>query len=550
MKDKLTRGFTLVEMVISVGLLAILAVIIIVNINKNLKDQQASEYAEFIDKIKSAANVYMAANPNAEIFAKDTDGYNIISIDLLEEAGLINTETLVDPSTNLPLNDNSTDLSKKYIKIYDDEKSNEGKSDATLIQYPATGEISEYLREVKYEMNNFGIGKCETEDYVVGQEITICNPNDDNADFKGWFLDNDLTKEGPSAGTDYIPMEDIILYAKWFKNKSANITSMEIVSATSNYKDNEVNVSLEISDVYGGTLNVCISNQSDVSSCTSWEEIKPLDAQNNKYSYAKNIYLSTYNRDYTQGSGKSVTIYAFVKNTAYEEAYKGNRDTTSLLATKSATYQIYEFCTDETVTSYGTYGSCSKKCGTGTQTRTNKVKDSHYTSQACPDVTQTQNCNTQGCCTKTTSSVSEGSCSVTCGGGTKPITTTYYSSYDGSYCSQSTSYQSCNTNSCCSYTYCTPTGGYYLGQPTYYACGNCGCDGSPHFASELANIGISCSGSSSGGVTSCNSGYQVCSGSCCCEWYYHYEVQGCKGTWLSNFDSLGRRLCQGSSYCP
>lgn len=205
MKDKLKRGFTLIEMVISVGLLSILAVIIIVNINKNLKDQQAKEYAEFIDKIKSAANVYMAANPDAEIFAKDDDGYNIISIDRLVETGLISTDTLVDPSTNLPLNDDSTDLSKKYIKIYDDEKSNEEKSDATLIQYPATGEINKYLRAIKYEMNNFGIGKCETKDYLVGEVITICNPNDANADFKGWFLDNDLTKEGPLANSKYSP---------------------------------------------------------------------------------------------------------------------------------------------------------------------------------------------------------------------------------------------------------------------------------------------------------------------------------------------------------
>lgn len=565
MKDKLKRGFTLIEMVISVGLLSIFAIIIIVNINKNLKDQQAKEYAEFIDKIKSAANVYMAANPDAEIFAKDDDGYNIISIDRLVETGLISTDTLVDPSTNLPLSDDSTDLSKKYIKIYDDEKSNEEKSDATLIQYPATGEINKYLRAIKYEMNNFGIGKCETKDYLVGEVITICNPNDDNADFKGWFLDNDLTKEGPLVNSKYNPMEDIIFYAKWFKNKSANITSMKIESATSNYLDYKVKVSLEISDVYSGTLSVCINNQNNVSSCTSWEEISPLNGQNNNYSYVKEIDLKEmFDSSYETGSGKSATLYAFVKNSAYNDSEKEGRTDTSLITSESSTYQIYKYCSKTTVSQYGTFGSCTKKCGTGYKTRTNKVKDTYYSSVSCPDVPETQTCNTQSCCSSTTASYSDwGTCSASCGGGKQTRTVTYISYYDGRTCSTSTqsqdcntqdccssttvSYgswsscsascgggiqnrvltyksnydgrtcnitseeQSCNTGSCCYYSYCQPTGGYYNGRPTYYACGNCGCDSSPNFAEDLLRYkGLDCgSGGGGGGTGSCPSGYNI-----------------------------------------
>ncbi len=559
------KGFTLIEMIVSVALLGLLAIIIIVNLNKNLKDASEKEYVEFVEKIKSATNVYMAANKDAEILAKDENGYNIISLERLDETGLISLDELIDPETKLPLSDESTDQSKKYVKIYDDEKIDDEKSDATLIKYPADGDLDKYIRSINYEMNNFGIGTCTNESPAIGETIKVCSPSDDNATFKGWYLDRELVSAGPAKGSDYKAMEDTIFYAKWYKNKSSEIKEMTITSATSNYLDKVVNVNVSVYDVYGGDIKICISNSSNVSSCINWKEVT-LSKGETRY-YTEKIDLSDYNSSNITGSGKSVTLYVFVKNTAYTESENEGRTDTSLIASKSVTYQIYKYCSNTTVTTYGDFDSCNKSCGGGSRQRTNKVRDTYYSSVTCPDVTekqtcntqsccsstyasytdwstcsascntgkqtrtvkyisnydgrtcststQTQNCNTQDCCSSTTASYgSWGSCSASCGGGIQNRTVTYTSNYDGRTCSTSSEAQSCNTQTCCYYSHCISTGQYYAGQLTYFPCNSCsGCEtNNPNFASDLcSSYGICCDGGSGGGSssTSCPSGYSV-----------------------------------------
>ena len=107
-----------------------------------------------------------------------------------------------------------------------------------------------------------------------------------------------------------------------------------------------------------------------------------------------------------------------------------------------------------------TEGSCSKKCGTGTRTYKYKnIYTSNYNSQSCGtsgELVGSENCNTQGCCSKTNYTYSDwGTCSQACDGGTQTRTVTYTSAYDGSICSTgapavaaSTLSQACNTQSC------------------------------------------------------------------------------------------------------
>ena len=109
-------------------------------------------------------------------------------------------------------------------------------------------------------------------------------------------------------------------------------------------------------------------------------------------------------------------------------------------------------CCSKTTTSCGSYGSCSKKCGGGTKKRT-CTKKSAYDGSKCSSYTDSSSCNTQGCCSRTTTKCgSYGSCSKKCGGGTKKRTCTKYSSYTGSKCSSYTDSAKCNTMGCCSST--------------------------------------------------------------------------------------------------
>ena len=59
------KGFTLVEIIVSVGLLALIGVAVGISLNKTFKNQEKMNYQEYVDKVKSAALLY--ANNSAQI---------------------------------------------------------------------------------------------------------------------------------------------------------------------------------------------------------------------------------------------------------------------------------------------------------------------------------------------------------------------------------------------------------------------------------------------------------------------------------------------------
>ncbi len=105
------------------------------------------------------------------------------------------------------------------------------------------------------------------------------------------------------------------------------------------------------------------------------------------------------------------------------------------------------------VSSWGTWSTCDKSCGGGTQTRSRTVTvQSQNGGATCPALTETQACNTQACpvdC-QVSSWGTWSTCDKSCGGGTqtRSRTVTVQSQNGGATCPALTETQACNTQAC------------------------------------------------------------------------------------------------------
>lgn len=151
---------------------------------------------------------------------------------------------------------------------------------------------------------------------------------------------------------------------------------------------------------------------------------------------------------------------------------------------------------------YSDWSACSKKCGGGTQKKTN----------SCALITTglSQSCNTQSCCSSTTAGSWSGwgSCNRSCGGGTRTRSRGIYSAYDGSYCRSETQSGSCNTHSCCQVS-------YYAGRYCWgFAQANMG--GGANWSNGKLQV---CTGNGTGCVAATNSSCGKLGGT---YWYFKY----------------------------
>ena len=92
------KGFTLVEILVSIGLLALLGSVIAISLNRVFKDNNIKNYDEYVEKIKSAAMLYV--NNTVDILNDLNDSsFKIITIGDLVDNGYLN-DNLVNPNTN------------------------------------------------------------------------------------------------------------------------------------------------------------------------------------------------------------------------------------------------------------------------------------------------------------------------------------------------------------------------------------------------------------------------------------------------------------------
>ena len=167
-------------------------------------------------------------------------------------------------------------------------------------------------------------------------------------------------------------------------------------------------------------------------------------------------------------SGSTKTNYVNVNNQGTTIVKMKVCDNLSNCTSESSFLVKLDRC-ESTSIKWNSWGTCSKSCGTGTQSRTGTKYSTvtGHTDYVCGSgvnkETSSQNCNTQDCCSSTSNfdcgSWAWSSCTKSCGSGTKYQyrTCKKKSNYDGSTCPGTATEKksegtACNTQECCSST--------------------------------------------------------------------------------------------------
>ncbi|MDD4795934.1 MAG: prepilin-type N-terminal cleavage/methylation domain-containing protein [Bacilli bacterium] len=101
---KKIKGFSLVELIIAIALLASIGLLIGLNFNKIFNKEEKGSYEEYVNNIKSAADLYLSSNNSLLTELNTNKGYIIITIKQIKEAGLLSSD-LINPTTKEPVLD-------------------------------------------------------------------------------------------------------------------------------------------------------------------------------------------------------------------------------------------------------------------------------------------------------------------------------------------------------------------------------------------------------------------------------------------------------------
>ena len=458
MKNK--KGFTLVEILVSIGLLALLGSVIAISLNRVFKDNNKKHYNEYVEKIKSSAMLFV--NNTVDIINDLNDNsFKIITIGDLIDNGYVN-DTLVNPNT-----DEKVGKEEKIQVSYDSDHE-------LIVTYPYTNDNKEsYL----YTLNYSVMYGDTTEDLCyVGlntRSLQLINTNGTkdkdlkkNDTIKAYMENGEectnLTSE--KIGTykiryDYIKEDNKKLDDRDVNKRSAERTitvkpSKPVINNFEVAKDKNAvynpTITYKVSDSSKKTdmiLKYCINTTGKISDCSNWSEAK------NSQDTTLKINLNEIDKNISGNS--KVDIYFFVKNGFEEYTYKsqnykiktevmvklnggkydndatdfvkyvdngvklGSVITLSLFTrdnhafeglknTSGTSYTADTVITDDVELTAQWYEycvnktlkstSCSKTCGGGNII--NHYVDAKDSSQECPDEPTSTSCNTQKCYTR------------------------------------------------------------------------------------------------------------------------------------------------------
>ncbi len=131
------KGFTLVEVIVSLALLSLIGVAVGISLNKIFKNQEIKSYNEYVEKVKSSAILY--ANNTVDIIndLNSNYSYKVVTIKELVDKGYIN-KNLTNPETKEKINQDDS------VRIYYNEDYE------MIIDYPYTNQNDAYLFVTNY----------------------------------------------------------------------------------------------------------------------------------------------------------------------------------------------------------------------------------------------------------------------------------------------------------------------------------------------------------------------------------------------------------------
>jgi len=94
------KGFTLVELIITIGLITILGAVIVANMSSTFTNQQEKQFEEFKNTLEKAACTYIELSAASSIKSScKSSGSCTISLSKLLTEGLIEEKDLLNPKT-------------------------------------------------------------------------------------------------------------------------------------------------------------------------------------------------------------------------------------------------------------------------------------------------------------------------------------------------------------------------------------------------------------------------------------------------------------------
>jgi len=93
------KGFTLVELIITVSLIVLIGLVAIPRVRNLITDSKQKAYDSMVDTIEDAAKSYTYLNSSTIDATITANGYAEVTILTLQQNGLLKTE-LVNPLTN------------------------------------------------------------------------------------------------------------------------------------------------------------------------------------------------------------------------------------------------------------------------------------------------------------------------------------------------------------------------------------------------------------------------------------------------------------------